>query len=591
MPTGTVMSPLVGLLAVVLVTVATVGIGSVGLRLSRTTSDFFVASRAVTPRWNASAIGGEYLSAASFLGVAGLVLAGGVDMLWFPVGYTAGYLVLLVLVAAPLRRSGAYTLPDFAEQRLESRPVRTVASVLVVGIGVLYLLPQFQGAGLALRTVTGAPPWAGAALVAVVVVLNVLAGGMRSITFVQAFQYWLKLTAIAVPVAFLLLAWRADGAPSPLGQELPVAREATTVVLPADVDVRAEQATRLVVDGEQLAIPAGAERSLRAGATVTVPAGEVVPHATRLDATTGDEWALPLSSQGREHPLYATYSLVLALFFGTMGLPHVLVRFYTNPDGHAARRTTLVVIGLLGAFYLFPPLYGALGRVYASDLLLTGRTDAVVLALPGRLLPAPWGDLLGALVVAGAFAAFLSTSSGLVVSVAGVLSQDLLAPRIGRTGTAPSGQRARWADVRAFRAATVVAVVVPLVLSLASYRLGLADTVGLAFALAASTFCPLLVLGIWWRRLTRHGALAGLVAGGALASAAVTVTMLAGRLPGWPGALLAQPAAWTVPIAFGVMVVVSLLTGSSTPEHVGRTMVRLHAPEGVDVQRAPAERR
>jgi Na+(H+)/acetate symporter ActP len=191
--------------------------------------------------------------------------------------------------------------------------------------------------------------------------------------------------------------------------------------------------------------------------------------------------------------------------------------------------------------------------------------------------------------VAGAFAAFLSTSSGLVVSVAGVLSQDLLAPRIGRPGTGPSGQRR--ADVRAFRSATVIAVVVPLLLSLATYRLGLADTVGLAFALAASTFCPLLVLGIWWRRLTRHGALAGLVAGGALASAAVTVTMLAGRLPGWPGALLAQPAAWTVPIAFAVMVVVSLLTGSSTPEHVGRTMVRLHAPEGVDVQRAPAELR
>ena len=149
----TVIDPVVGVVAVLLVTAATIGVGSVGLRLSRTTSDFYVASRAVPPRWNASAIGGEYLSAASFLGIAGLVLAGGVDMLWFPVGYTAGYLVLLVLVAAPLRRSAAYTLPD-AEQRLESRPARLMASVLVVGIGVLYLLPQFQGAGLALRRVT-----------------------------------------------------------------------------------------------------------------------------------------------------------------------------------------------------------------------------------------------------------------------------------------------------------------------------------------------------------------------------------------------------------------------------------------------------
>jgi cation/acetate symporter len=146
-----------GIVAITLVTIATLAIGTWGLRFSRTTSDFFVASRSVHPRLNASAIGGEYLSAASFLGVAGLVLLNGADMLWYPVGWTAGYLVLLVLVAAPLRRSGAYTLPDFAEARLGSRGVRAVCSVLVVAIGWLYLLPQFQGAGLTLRSAVGAP--------------------------------------------------------------------------------------------------------------------------------------------------------------------------------------------------------------------------------------------------------------------------------------------------------------------------------------------------------------------------------------------------------------------------------------------------
>jgi len=124
-----------GLVAVLLVTVTTLAIGTWGLRFSRTTSDFFVASRSVNPRLNASAIGGEYLSAASFLGVAGLLLVGGAQMLWYPVGWTAGYLVLLVLVAAPLRRSGAYTLPDFAEARLGSRVVRLACSLLVVGVG------------------------------------------------------------------------------------------------------------------------------------------------------------------------------------------------------------------------------------------------------------------------------------------------------------------------------------------------------------------------------------------------------------------------------------------------------------------------
>ena len=131
-------------------------------------------------------------------------------MLWYPVGWTAGYLVLLVLVAAPLRRSGAYTLPDFAEARLGSRGVRAACSVLVVAIGWLYLLPQFQGAGLTLRSAVGAPTWVGPVIVGVVVLANVTSGGMRSITFVQAFQYWLKLTALLVPAAVLLVVWAGD---------------------------------------------------------------------------------------------------------------------------------------------------------------------------------------------------------------------------------------------------------------------------------------------------------------------------------------------------------------------------------------------
>ncbi len=209
------LSTVPGVVAVVLVTVATLAIGTWGLRFSRTTSDFFVASRTVRPRLNASAIGGEYLSAASFLGVAGLVLTFGADMLWYPVGWTAGYLVLMVLVAAPLRRSGAYTLPDFAEARLASTAVRRLSSVLVVAIGWLYLLPQFQGAGVTLRATIGAPDWLGPTVVALVVLAGVSSGGMRSITFVQAFQYWLKLTALLIPAMVLLVVWLGDGAPNP----------------------------------------------------------------------------------------------------------------------------------------------------------------------------------------------------------------------------------------------------------------------------------------------------------------------------------------------------------------------------------------
>ena len=314
------------------ITVVTVVIGAFGYRISRNTSDFLVASRTVSPRLNASAIAGEYLSAASFLGVAGLIMVNGVDMLWYPVGFTAGYLAMLLYVAAPLRRSGAYTLPDFAEATaaLDRRCARWPPGSWSL-IGWLYLVPQLQGAGLTLTTVTGAPSWVGAVVVGAVVTLNVAVGGMRSITFVQAFQYWVKLTAIAFPAMVLLAVWfHRDGAPG-------------------------------------------------AGA------------ASRC-STTASRWLVPLTGLGA-HPLFTDYSLILATFLGTMGLPHVLVRFYTNPDGagrpDAPRWWCSACSGI---FYLFPTVYGALGRVYAPQLLLTGNADAVVLVLPDAAL----GGLPGA---------------------------------------------------------------------------------------------------------------------------------------------------------------------------------------------------
>jgi cation/acetate symporter len=480
-------SPAVGLVALVVVSVATAVIGFYGLRISRTTGDFYVASRTVPPWWNASAIGGEYLSAASFLGVAGLILLSGTDALWFPVGYTAGYLMLLLFVAAPLRRSGAYTIPDFTEARLDSRLVRRVTSLVVVVVGWLYIVPQLHGAALTIRITTGLPAWVGSVAVVIVVCLTVVAGGMRSITFVQAFQYWLKLTALAVPVLFIVFALMGNG---------------SVAAAPAAVN------------------PTGLP-----------PAGP-----------------------------YQNISLLVALLFGTLGLPHVLVRFYTNPDGHSARRTTLIVLGLLSVFYLFPTAYGLVGRMFTPELARSGQADAVVLLLPERLVGGTAGDLLSALVVAGAFAAFLSTTSGLVVSLAGVISQDVLG-----------------GSVRGFRLAAVISAVVPLGFALTTDSLALAGSVGLVFAFTASTVCPVLLLGIWWRGLTDTGAIAGMVTGGVLCGGAMVSGSVLGAAgtPFW----LAQPAAWTVPTAFAVMVLVSRATKRRVPRTMARVMTRLHTPE------------
>ncbi|AOW94970.1 cation acetate symporter [Rhodococcus sp. WMMA185] len=562
--------------------VATVAIGIYGVRLARTTSDFLVASRSVGPRWNAAAISGEYLSAASFLGVAGLIAKYGADALWYPIGFTAGYLGLLLFVAAPLRRSGAYTVPDFAEFRLESTRLRTLSMLVVATVCVLYLVPQLQGAGLTLNILLGVPSWVGAALVGLIVIANVVGGGMRSITFVQAFQYWLKLTAIAIPALTLSVYFFADR-PDMTSAAPPIVSEKTTVDITTDVVVQVTEPVTVggsgTIDGAEVAgeirLEPG-EHHLGKGTSMILEQGAPVPVVAGAPADNSD-WIAPGWGFGGHHPMYQVYSLILATFFGTLGLPHVLVRFYTNPDGRAARLTSLVVIGLLGVFYLFPTLLGALARLYVPQLLITGTSDAAVLLLPGSVFSGWGGQLLAALVASGAIAAFLSTSSGLLVSIAGVLSTDILPGRI-----------------RDFRIAAALAGLVPLGLSMAVTSLDLSRTVGLVFAIAASTLCPLLVLGIWWRGLTAVGAATGMVAGGLVAGSAAAVSVLVGFTDdlwnGWLAAIVAYPAAVSVPLAFLVMVLVSKVTKNQVPADLGRIFTRMHAPERLGVG-ADRERR
>ncbi|HEV7861136.1 MAG TPA: cation acetate symporter [Acidimicrobiia bacterium] len=570
----------VTLAAVVVSTIATILIGAYGMRVARTTSDFFVASRTVRPMWNASAISGEYLSAASFLGVAGLVMKYGVDMLWYPVGFAAGYLVLLLLVAAPLRRFGAYTIPDFAEGRLDSLALRRLATTFVLLIGWFYLLPQLKGAGVTLRTILGAPYWVGVVGVGALITANVFLGGMKGITFVQAFQYWLKVTAISLPAIVLLLHYQADNSPRLTVPVPPQFRTETVVRVRVDArfEVDAAIPVRVVgtLDGARygpdrpsVTLPAGRHHAA-AGAEITFPAGVTAPHAVGQPNADGRSWSRPFGavSNERSHPLFFTYSLMLATFLGTMGLPHILVRFYTNPDGRAARQTTLIVLVLLGGFYVFPAVYGALGRLYAPDLYLTKATDTVVLALPGRVFPGLPGELLSGLVAAGAFAAFLSTASGLLISVAGALAQDVFR-----------------GSVTDFRRGAAVAGTVAVGFGLLVEPFDINLLVGWAFAIAASSFCPLLVLGIWWRGLTAAGAGAGIAVGGGLASAAILITMIGHPGPGWTEALLGQPAAWSVPAAFLTMVVVSRLTARRMPAEVGAKMVAMHTPEALGLGR------
>src|SRR6187431_321964 len=186
--------------------VITIIMGFRSAKSSKSASDFFVAGRSVSVGWNASAISGEYLSAASFMGVAGMVMLSGYDALWYPVCYACGYLFLLLFIAGPLRRFGAYTIPDFAEGRYDSPVFRKIAVCFVLFIGFFYTMPQMKGAGTTLAYIfPGLPYWVGVAVVGAIITLNVALGGMKGITLVQAVQYWIKVFAISVPI-FVVMA-------------------------------------------------------------------------------------------------------------------------------------------------------------------------------------------------------------------------------------------------------------------------------------------------------------------------------------------------------------------------------------------------
>jgi cation/acetate symporter len=565
---------MIAAVAVVAVAAGAIGLGIWGVRLARTTSDLYVASRAVTPWWNAAAISGEYLSAASFLGIAGLGMKLGASVLWLPIGFAAGYLALLLFVAAPLRRFGSYTIPDFAEARLSSPLVRLVAAAVVLTIGGFYLVPQLKGAGLTIGSVAGTPYWVGVVAVAALVALTVALGGMRGVTYVQAYQYWVKTFGIALPACLLLI--YLGGLPERaalFGRDLPRAPSSGLVVeLDSAQEVEFPEAATYSIDGRRFRAEAGSERTLPAGRLV-LPAGTAVPIADGGSVEPGSEWAEPVERSGPASPVFV-YSLLLATFLGTMGLPHILVRFYTNPDGPAARRTTVRVLGLLGLFYLFPAVYAALGRALTPELYVSGETDSVVLELPEAAWPGLGGELLAALTAAGAFAAFTSTSSGLLVSMAGTLSHDV---RWARGAEHPVER------MRRFRVTAVVAMVVPALIALAARELDISVLVGWAFALAASTFCPLFLLGIWWRGLTARGAIAGMAAGGLVASSGIAATLVAEPSPTVLGALLAQPAVLSVPVAFLTMVCVSL-RDPERPAGTEETMLALHGPEGLGLE-------
>ncbi|HEY9250888.1 MAG TPA: hypothetical protein VIO38_17225, partial [Rariglobus sp.] len=298
------------------------------------------------------------------------------------------------------------------------------------------------------------------------------------------------------------------------------------------------------------------------------------------------------AEQGKPLSLVYTYSLIIALVCGTAGLPHILVRFYTNPDGVAAKRTTMWVMILIGVFYVFPPVMGVIGRNFLPELYAaTGAkgTDKIVLELPSiiRAHYGIWGSILSGIACAGAFAAFMSTFSGLLVSMTGALAHDVYG-RMLRPRATPE-QR-----MRMFKFAAIGLGGVSVLMGSQVEQLQINFMVGQAFAIAAASYFPLLFMSVWWRGMTMKGAASGMLSGGLAALACTTVINL-GDLKiidlktFWAGhpllrILCEQPAIWTVPMAITLMIVISKATSQDVPKDIRMKMLVLHAPEALGLK-------
>jgi cation/acetate symporter len=467
----------------------TLGITWWAARRTKTTEHFYAAGRSVSARQNGLALAGDYMSAASFLGIAGLVSTSGFDGLIYSTGWLVGWPVVLFLIAEPLRNLGRYTFADVVALRFRQGPVRVAAAVGTLATVVFYLIAQMVGAGGLIQLLFGLGYAASVVIVGAAMLCYVLFGGMIATTWVQIVKAVLLLGG-AASLAVLVLA-RFGMSPLAL-------------------------------------FAAAAERY---GAGVLAP-GKLV--SSPLDAI----------------------SLGIALMFGTAGLPHILMRFYTVPDARAARTSVFYATGLIGVFYLmtFVLGFGAMVLVGPETITRVDRGGNMAAPLLAELLG---GTAFLGFIAAVAFATILAVVAGLTLSGAAALSHDLWVSVV-RRGDAPQAEQLAVA-----RIATVALGVVAVILGIAFRGQNVAFMVSLAFAIAASGNFPALALAIFWRRCSTAGIVASMTVGTTAtlvliwASPAIQVDVLGRTEAAFP---LKNPALVTVPLAFLTGVAVSLLT-------------------------------
>jgi len=409
---------------------------------SSTADVFYTAGGNITCLQNGLAISGDFMSAASFLGISGLVYLTGFDGLIYSIGFLIGWPIILLLIAEPLRNLGKYSFADVVSFRLSQRPIRILAACGSLSTVILYLIAQMVGAGKLIEILFGLPYYSAVMIVGGLMILYVTFGGMLATTWVQIIKAILLLfgaTTIAILVLFQFN---------------------------FDINLFFNEATNIHKKGVSILSPGG---------LISDPISAV--------------------------------SLGLALMFGTAGLPHILMRFFTVSDANQARKSVAYATGFIGYFYLLTFIigFGAIilisnnpSYLDGSNTLIGGNNMAAI-----HLAHAVGGDILLGFISAVAFATILAVVSGLTLAGASAISHDLYANAFFK------GKQTEKSEMFVSKIATIFLGVLSIYLGIIFQDQNVAFMVGLAFAIAASANFPLLLLSIYWKKLTTKGAVVG----------------------------------------------------------------------------------
>lgn len=579
-------------------------------RQARSAQAYFAAGGGIHWVVNGVAFAGDYLSAASFLGICGMIAFYGYDGFLYSIGFLAGWIVALLVVAEPLKRLGKYTFADALDSQFQSRGIRLAAAISTLAVSTFYLIPQMVGAGALIQPLLGFPHWLGVLVVGSVVTLIVVTAGMVSTTYVQFIKGSLLVIFSAVLVVLIL----QRGLTADANPELLTPQEVT--ILP-----NKQKLINGIRQGEMVALPnaaatttasdSGADGGTAPAVAKNATEAHAVPHDLRpvghVARLPGEQKSTgPLSpfaylrtlqdsdivvwrkksetkreDQARvltyapevvagekllrpgNHPIFKGInsgrlvdrldfiSLMLALFGGTASLPHILIRYYTVKDETAARKSTVVGIGVIGCFYVLT-LFLGLGAMTSGVLDVTDENMAA------PLLAKSYGNVLFAVISAIAFTTVLGTVSGLIVAASGAVVHDLLPVFL-------SNPLSDHEKVRVGKLAAVAVGILGMALGMAFQGMNVGYLVGWAFSVAASANLPALTMLLFWKRTTRQGITAAILVGmitslGWILVSADTFEKVykIGREGAWVP--FSQPGIVTIPLGFLVLIVVSLLT-------------------------------